>query len=85
MEQEMKLCLHTRVPEMCPECEFDVGGRVYSTQAFLESLPYEYPEEFPDFFGDGSSIRAQRQLLNEIEESHLQVSLEGFEGYSDAA
>lgn len=82
MEPELELCEHTRLKGNCPLCEFEAKGPL-STQAFLEELPYEFPEEFPEFWGDGDSIRTQRRHLNEIEESCLKVSLEGFEGYKD--
>lgn len=50
--------------------------------SFLDSLPLEFPEEFPEYWKNGSSIRNQRVLLNEAEETHLAVSLQGLTGVS---
>lgn len=77
--EELNLCKHTRLADNCPVCEFEVKDTL-SSVAFLDSLPLEFPEEFPEYWKNRNSINAQRKLLNEAEETHLIVSLEGFEG-----
>jgi hypothetical protein len=77
MEQELDICEHTRVRANCPLCEFEAKGPL-NTQAFLEGLPYEYPEEFPEFFGNGAGIKAQRKILEDQIDSFQAVANEGF-------
>lgn len=48
--------------------------------SFLDSLPHEYPEDFPEFWKNRVSIQQARKDLDDAELSHLAVSLEGFEG-----
>ncbi len=83
MEVEYNLCKHTRLASNCPVCEFEAKPKQTAIE-FLDSLPLEFPEEFPEFWGiqrgEIQGRPSQRILLKESEETYKVVSDEGFEG-----